>query len=245
MPIPRRLELKYLVPERIAQAFLEAAAPHIQPDEHSTTLPHDGYPVCSLYLDSADWLLFRHTVQGRDQRFKLRVRLYDSRPDSPVFCEIKHRRGQVVIKQRVLVPREWVHEALQGRVCEFSESPGSGCADDAESSTVWREFWRLRDQIGASPRLYVIYKREAYVGRQDNHARVTLDRQLLGSRYTFGEPLHVPTIGNSPAIPGVVLELKFDERFPAWMHQLVQRFQLERTSMPKYVECVRACGLFR
>lgn len=245
MPLPHRCELKYLVPERIAQAVREAAAPHMQPDEHSQTRPLDGYPVCSLYLDSPDWLLFRHTVEGRRQRFKLRVRLYDDQPGSPVFCEIKHRHGQVVVKQRVLVPRAAVDDALLGRVCEFSECSGTGRAEDADSAAVWREFWRLRDQIAASPKLYVIYKREAYLGRQDNHARVTFDRQLLGSPCIPGEPLQVPTTGAAPAVSGVVLELKFDERYPYWMHQLIQRFQLERASMPKYVECVRACGLLR
>jgi len=245
MSLPQRYELKYLVPERIAQAVREAAAPYVQPDEHSPADPRDGYPVCSLYLDSLDWLLFRHTVEGRRQRFKLRVRLYDDHPDSLAACEIKHRHGQVVVKQRVLVPRTIVEEALLGHVREFAEFSGIDSADYSESSAVWREFWRLRDQIAAAPKLYVIYKREAYLGRQDRHARVTFDRQLLGSGYLSGQLLRVPPTGIAPAVRHVVLELKFDERFPHWMHQLVQRFQLERVSMPKYVECVRACSLLK
>ena len=245
MTLPHRCELKYLVPERIAQAVREAAAPHIQPDEHSTTQPQAGYPVCSLYLDSPDWLLFRHTVEGRQQRFKLRVRLYDDQPDAPVFCEIKHRHGQVIVKQRVLVPRAAVNEALHGRTCEYSELLPSGCVNDSDCAAVWREFWRMRDQINAVGRMYVLYKREAYVGCREPQARVTFDRQLLGSPCIPGEPLQVPTTGAAPVVRGVVLELKFDERFPHWMHQLIQRFQLERASMPKYVECVRACGLLR
>jgi hypothetical protein len=39
-------------------------------------------------------------------------------------------------------------------------------------------------------------------------------------------------------VDGVVLELKFTDRFPNWMHDCVQIFNLRRTTMPKYVECV-------
>lgn len=245
MTLPHRYELKYLVPERIAQAIRQAAAPDIQPDAHSAAHPHDGYRVCSLYLDSRDLLLYRHTDEGRHRRFKLRLRAYNDEHNSPVFCEIKHRHGQVIVKQRVLVPRAAVEEALLGHVCSYSELLRSGCTDDTNCAEAWREFWRLRDQIGAFGRLYVLYQREAYVGRQEQHARLTFDRQLLGCRYNPGDPLQIPTAGSSPTRQGVVLELKFEERFPIWMHQLVQRFQLERTSMPKYIECVRACGLLR
>ena len=39
---------------------------------------------------------------------------------------------------------------------------------------------------------------------------------------------------------GCVLEIKFTDRFPSWTQELVQTFNLRRTSMPKYVECVDA-----
>jgi len=41
-------------------------------------------------------------------------------------------------------------------------------------------------------------------------------------------------------VPGIVLELKFTDRFPNWMRQMVQTFNLFRTSMAKYVTCAMA-----
>ena len=35
-------------------------------------------------------------------------------------------------------------------------------------------------------------------------------------------------------IPGVVLELKYEDRLPAWMQELVRMFGLETQSVPKY-----------
>jgi hypothetical protein len=45
-----------------------------------------------------------------------------------------------------------------------------------------------------------------------------------------------------PQIDGTVLELKFTERFPVWMRNMVRVFNLQRGSMPKYVECVTSLG---
>jgi len=36
----------------------------------------------------------------------------------------------------------------------------------------------------------------------------------------------------------VVMELKFTDRYPWWMHDAAQRFGLKRASCPKYVSCV-------
>ncbi len=40
-----------------------------------------------------------------------------------------------------------------------------------------------------------------------------------------------------------MLELKFEDRPPAWMHTLVQTFNLERVSVCKYCTLVDAMGL--
>ena len=40
----------------------------------------------------------------------------------------------------------------------------------------------------------------------------------------------------------MILELKFTNRFPRWMHDLVRTFELRRQSVPKYNTCVDAIG---
>lgn len=241
--LPRRYELKYLLSERVALAVRDAAGPYIQPDEFAVANPYAGYPICSLYLDSPAMTLFQQTVDGWESRYKLRIRLYDSLPSSPVFCEIKRRRNQVIIKQRVAAPRDQVELALTGQVQSLRTSNHES-AVTSEAQEVWDEFWRLRAELRASGITYVVYRREAYVGRNDDKVRVTFDRDIWSAPFRPGERLQIPASGAAAPIHGVVLELKFNERFPAWMHQLVQQFGLERCSVPKYVECVRASRRF-
>jgi hypothetical protein len=48
----------------------------------------------------------------------------------------------------------------------------------------------------------------------------------------------MPPVGLRPDIKGVILEIKFTDRFPCWTRDMVQMFGLSRQSMPKYCECV-------
>src|SRR5262249_4567290 len=100
------------------------------------------------------------------------------------------------------------------------------------------EFCRLRDEIKAYGCSYVFYRREAYVSPEINETRITFDRDLQGGMYRFGSQLGLPYETEQPEVGGVVLELKFTGRFPNWMRELVYHFNLEMTSMPKYVKCV-------
>ena len=92
--------------------------------------------------------------------------------------------------------------------------------------------------LQADGRLFVSYLREAWVSPNDDQIRVTFDHQLTASN--FDRTLRLLKIQTwlQPPIEGVVLELKFCDRFPGWMHDLVQEFDLQRTVMAKYVACV-------
>ena len=59
----------------------------------------------------------------------------------------------------------------------------------------------------------------------------------------FGDNLSLPAEMTRPNFGGVILELKFSDRFPVWMRDLVDVFGLQRRSVPKYVECVNALGI--
>jgi hypothetical protein len=80
--------------------------------------------------------------------------------------------------------------------------------------------------------------REGYERHGSNAVRVTFDRELRAGR--FHNELSVDDLEtwDCPKMGGVVLELKFTDRFPEWMLMLVQHFDLTRTGFAKYVKCV-------
>jgi SPX domain protein involved in polyphosphate accumulation len=236
-----RYELKYIINEERAAGIRDFVRPYLVTDAYADPNNGNAYPVHSLYMDSAGLVLFRQTLQGLKNRFKLRIRFYDGNPDSPVFLEIKSRTTDVIRKQRAALTREGVREFLDG----FRPSPshlitGNG---SAKALSALNEFVNLRDAIRAIPAVYVSYTREAYVSPESNRIRVTFDRELSGAAFDPETAFHLPTSSARPKIGGVILELKFTDRFPNWMHEMVGAFCLHRTSMPKYIECIRSMGV--
>lgn len=241
-----RFEMKYLVDERKAQAIREFCRPFIVPDKHMDPAQPLGYMVHSLYVDSPDLMLCRATVCGERNRYKLRIRYYDLDETGPVFFETKRRVYDAIIKSRAMVNRDRAMRLIRG---------GAPATDDlADTNDPYEHdalglFCELRDAVGGVPSAYTSYRREAYLGRQDDHARLTMDRELMGGDGRH----HLHDVRGRqwcrPKLKGVVLELKFTQRFPLWMRQLVRTFHLQRISVPKYVECVnelkRAGGRMR
>lgn len=230
----QRSELKFLVDESKAIAIRQYLLMHLRPDPNSS---ETGYPVCSVYMDSPDDVLYHQTNQGIRNRYKLRVRIYDNEESNPAFLEIKRREGSAVKKQRATVDRATARALLSGENPSVSLSQSNGPVS-AGDWKAFQEFTRLRDRIGAIGTTYVYYQREAFVSPQNSSSRATFDRQLIAHPYTCGSDLALPVEGaKTKAHDTVVFELKFTNRFPQWMQKMVRVFDLVAGPFPKYVTC--------
>jgi hypothetical protein len=237
-----RYELKYLISESAARFAKDYVLTYLEPDEHTRPEHKHGYPVKSLYLDTRDLKLYRQTVRGVKNRFKLRIRFYDDNPDHPAFLEIKQRQTEVIRKQRAAVRREAVARFLQG----YNLTADDLMYDNADehqqvkSFNAMQTFFELTNQISADGSLYVCYHREAFVSKRNNSLRVTFDRGVHGCPFERNNGLFVPRRGVNTTIRGVILEVKFTNQYPGWINEMVQHFELQRRSVPKYIECIDA-----
>jgi SPX domain protein involved in polyphosphate accumulation len=223
----QRYECKYRVPESVARHIRASAQPFIEPDPYAAGRPGFTYPISSLYLDSEDLRLYAETREGQRARFKLRVRAYTDDPDAIVVVEIKRRQSGVVQKHRARLPRPLLPALLAGQPCDR-------LALTEADQHVLNEFGRLMLITRARPRVLVRYDREAYIGRGDRNTRITFDRRLRAAETHRPEVRMGGTGFRSADVRDVIVELKFDNRCPAWMQQLVERFELRRTSFSKY-----------
>src|SRR2546429_3760526 len=107
-----RFELKYVIDERTASGVRDFIRPYLVRDRFARAELGWTYPIYSVYLDSPGLRLFQGTVEGHANRFKLRARYYDERPESPVFLEIKRHANDVVFKKRAGIRRESVERLL-------------------------------------------------------------------------------------------------------------------------------------
>jgi VTC domain len=230
-----RFEIKYrLAPDhgKALRAYIEGLG-FMQPDangEGGSPL----YSVHSLYLDSLDWSIYRDTRAGNFERFKLRARCYAFTPDAIAFLEVKHRAGEAMWKTRAPVSRLDAIRAVNREPIEADWTPA------VENFRAWA------DRRRAIPRVWVTYRRYAYVGGTRDLVRVTFDTRIQVAPPTLdmSEPPVWYPVKEVEALE--VLELKYTGSYPRWLAETVRKFDLERKAMSKYkygVDLIRAKGL--
>jgi SPX domain protein involved in polyphosphate accumulation len=233
-----RFELKYVISEACAAGVRNFLRSYLVPDEFNPP-EGGGYQVNSVYLDSPNLELCNATVEGHKNRYKLRIRFYDDAPTSPVFYEIKRRVNDAILKERARVKRESCERLLAGHWPSHTDL----VKFNPKSFDSLRTFCDLRSRIQARGQAIVTYEREAYVTPDSDSVRVTFDRNLRTVPFCGEFRAQARNDWSYPEIAGTVLELKFTERFPVWMRNMVRVFNLQRGSMPKYVECVNKLGV--
>jgi hypothetical protein len=230
----QRFEIKYLIPESLTGEIRDYVRAYLDLDRFAG--PDFSYDIHNIYLDSNELDTYEATLKGLKDRFKLRVRYYDDSVGSPVFVEVKRRFNDVIRKSRCALPRSEVANFLNGQL------PG---ADVVPVDRDWRsleDFFGLMQQLGATPKSHVAYRREAWVSTENNSFRVTMDRYVRSEPHF--EPVLKTWMKNPVVVFGqdVVLELKFTNRLPEWMRDLVRAFNLSRSGGAKYVGGIQRTG---
>ncbi len=227
-----RYELKYLISEAQTEAMFQYLRSHLDLDRYSKLQPQGFYPIVSLYVDSPGLQLARETLEGKQNRYKLRIRSYSDDKQYPAFFEIKRRINRVILKSRARVRHEDIPRLLQGH-----QLPKQDFHTDL---TGLNQFQLYAKSIKAGPLALVRYLRKAYEGGSHNRVRVTFDRELC---YKVTDRPEV-TLGGSGwqanhfTMKGVILEIKFTGTYPIWLSRMVACFGLEARGISKYASSV-------
>ena len=154
-----RYERKYVVSESTALAIRRFVTSYLELDEHMNGNGPTGYRLFSLYFDSPQLALYRHSMEGLKNRYKLRIRFYDQAADSPAFLEIKKRTTDTIHKLRAAVSKRAAEKLLGGARLSSADLLSSGDA----SVRALAEFSDRRERLCAEGTAFVSYRREAYV----------------------------------------------------------------------------------
>jgi SPX domain protein involved in polyphosphate accumulation len=239
-----RREYKYLIDERTVDRVRRDLEGICVPDEHAA----QGRYLCdTLYLDTLALDLYRATVENARVRQKVRVRSYPHAAGAPVFLEVKRRVDDVIVKTRAAVPAtEWVSILETG---DLDRVP----PDQRRDAEPFFAAYHGSRRGPLVPELVVRYEREPYTSTLDDYVRVTFDRKIQArsatelpfdhSDHGWSSVDHPLAMRASSLGSFVVLELKFTDRAPAWMRQLVARHELPRLSFSKYARGIESLNL--
>jgi hypothetical protein len=229
--LAKRYELKYRISESLAQRIIVHISAYLSIDPYSKRYPDRQYSICSLYLDSNRFDLFRETELDKCNRFKLRIRGYDDNPNSPLYFEIKRKLNGIIYKSRAKAGKDQIAKILNGHFLPPQ-------ATEADKTTL-KQFVHYTQCLCARPIALIRYKREAYEGGTGTQVRITFDRQIC--YLSTDKPLFRMNGEGWKQIPldFVVLEIKFTGNFPAWLVDMTKMYNLNRQSMSKYGNTVR------
>jgi len=153
----KRLESKFLITQEQYTFLHGLIAQHTTPDSFGS------YLVQSIYFDTPDWAVIRHSIENPPFKQKMRLRCYGMPTiDSMPFLEIKKKCHNVVYKRRLTLP---LYEGLNIRE-EVAK----------DNSLTGREFLFYLERHPVYERAHVSYRRQAL--ENDSGLRVTFDSDI-------------------------------------------------------------------
>ena len=235
----RRIELKYKVPRRIVPFLLSAIRPYVDADPYliAEGKGRTDYPLCSLYYDSYDLQAYQEKLAGVLARCKVRLRTYAPyfSADAPIFLEVKRRWDLAISKDRFLCPPAVLSTDLRSLrdVVSFLLKKEAGATELSDELQLLLHWYNLQSVV------LVRYRRCPFVGKHHRRFRITLDSDIESVWKPAYSPV-TPLVFESCIPHHAVLELKSNLTVPAWFHDIVRQFQLERLSVSKYALAVQS-----
>lgn len=109
-----RYEYKFHVSEARARDLVHYLTHvlHFEPDFFTQGVEHAGYQIYSLYLDTPGLTCYRQTKEHKKNRYKCRIRFYESGYENATFIEVKQKYNEAGIKPRARVKRSAIRDFL-------------------------------------------------------------------------------------------------------------------------------------
>lgn len=225
-----RLEYKYLIPENRMSDLRTDVLNFLVYDKYSSMMPRKEYSVRSIYFDTNGMLTYHQKIDGIKKRSKYRIRGYNkSEHNQTIFLEIKSKDVDYISKERSPMPLNCLDEFFGN---DGSENSGNR-ADQTSAGPGRFLYYYYLYQL--QPKVNVVYEREAFECRSGSGLRITFDKNLRAGRVSSFTELY-----NEEEMPlcikgYFVLEVKFNRIIPAWLPMVLNKYNVVRQAVSKYV----------
>jgi len=232
--MPLRYEYKYFVPIGKMEMLRNMITPFMDYDKHSEKMKEKHYTVRSIYFDTPEYDCYFEKVEGLKHRKKFRLRGYNQleKSNGHVFFEIKRKYEDPILKNRA-------PSLFEEAVDFFEKDTLADYHPDKEhyplaEENLQRFFYHYHNEK-LRPVVLVIYEREAWLGKHDKTIRVTFDKNLRSVAFPSLDDLYCENRVRRSLTNSFILEIKFNDHFPAWMKPIIGALGLKRQSASKYV----------
>ena len=213
-----RVERKFLLTPRQYDGLMRVLIEYMEMDRYGEST------ILSLYLDTADSLLIRRSLEKPVYKEKLRLRSYGvPGEEDDVFLEIKTKVSGVVYKRRVRMSLAHAMECL-----------ARGAVDKADGQ-IGREIAYMLSRYRLHPAVVLAYDRTAYAEMEPSpdRLRITIDRNIRSRRTDLD--LRLGAEGGPLLSPGMrLMEVKTARAIPMWLCAALDQYGIRQTSFSKY-----------
>ena len=212
----KRVEKKYLVSQLEKDRLITEISDYLIPDRYGKST------ICSVYLDTPDFLIIRNSIEAKAYKEKLRLRCYGTpNGDDKVFFEIKKKYKGVVYKRRISLTLKQAYDYLSKGI-------------RPEESQIMNEIeYAMKFYRNPKPSMLISYERDAFYVKNMPNLRLTFDTNL---RYRTDD-LFLENGGYGKRIlqdGNYILEIKTDGAMPIWLSHALSRFEILPSSFSKY-----------
>lgn len=209
----RRGELKYVLTEKEYHAFRSAIKEYVEPDLFACS------HICSLYLDTPDNAMIRHSLEKPRYKEKLRIRAYSADPqlEDPCFLEIKKKVQGTVYKRRVEMTLAEALLFTRSGIYPEKTLAGYSDADRRTAIQMLREAEWLFSLYGdLRPSFSISCERQSIKERGTDSLRITFDHEI---HWSYKPLKGIPELGKHALIEAQtrVMEIKCTKGMPFWL----------------------------
>lgn len=212
-----RHEKKFLIEPEVYPQLQQALSPWMEQDQYGL------HTISSLYYDTDDFAIIRHSLDKPAFKQKLRLRSYGTPGESdPVYLELKKKFRGVTYKRRMAMPLSHARDYLERGIV-----PPEG-----RGQTFGELDWFIR-QHRPRAKVLISYDRIALAGRENPDFRVTFDMNVRWREEHLN--LGRGDYGARLLRPGQrIMEVKTLDALPLWLCRALSDLEVYPCSYTKY-----------
>lgn len=229
----QRYEKKFILNETQYKKLLPILYEYMNEDKFCKN--GENYNIYSIYYDTLDNQVIRHSINKPYYKEKLRLRSYKApiEENDKVFLELKKKINGIVNKRRATLTLKEAYKFLEDRIRPKSL--------DFLNNQVLDEIEYYLNNNEVSPRVYISYSRKAFFGKNDKDFRITFDSNILGRRDNLSLQLGLYGENILPR-DSYLMEVKILGAIPIWLSKTMSELEIYNTHFSKYgSEYVKYC----
>lgn len=229
----QRYEKKFILTETQYKKLLPILYEYMNEDKFCKN--GENYNIYSIYYDTLDNQVIRHSINKPYYKEKLRLRSYKAPigENDKVFLELKKKINGIVNKRRATLTLKEAYKFLEDRIRPKSL--------DFLNNQVLDEIEYYLNNNKVSPRVYISYSRKAFFGKNDKDFRITFDSNILGRRDNLSLQLGLYGENILPR-DSYLMEVKILGAIPIWLSKTMSELEIYNTHFSKYgSEYVKYC----